>query len=169
MSSIYSHIHTRNELFCPSPSAMEAVQVEELTSGASGRIIPVFRNLRRSVLSYDAFRRLIIFIRSMFLWIVLLLFRYRLSAPSPPSSPSAAAAASGKRRKFALQRDEEDTLRRRALAESLEMVPATGDGEGSVRCEWNTFLFFGSRCNALFCRSWFPDSGELKYGSFSFC
>nr|GMD44209.1 monoglyceride lipase [Ipomoea batatas] len=142
---------------------MEAVQVEELTSGASGRIIPVFKNLRRSV-SYDAFRRLIIFVRSIFLWIALLLFRYRLPAPSPPSSPSAAAAAAaaGKRRKFALQRDEEDTLRRRGLAESLEMVPSVGDGEESLRCEWSTFLFFGTRRNALFCRSWFPNSGELK-------
>ncbi|VFQ73200.1 unnamed protein product [Cuscuta campestris] len=141
---------------------MEAAQVEELTSGASGRIIPVFKNLRRSVLSYCAFRRAIIYLRSVFVWIALLLFRYP-TAPSPPPSPSvAAAAASGRRRKFALRRDEEDSLWRRSLAESLDMVPPADGAEGSARCEWNTFLFHGIRRNALFCRSWFPVSGELK-------
>ncbi|CAH9126640.1 unnamed protein product [Cuscuta epithymum] len=140
---------------------MEAAKVEELTSGASGRIIPVFKNLRRSVFSYDAFRRSIIYLRSIFVWILLLLFRYRISPSSPPPSPSTPAAGL-KRRKFTLRRDEEDTLRRRSLAESLEMVPRDGDAVGSVPCEWSTFLFPGTRRNTLFCRSWFPESGELK-------
>lgn len=142
---------------------MEAAQVEELTSGASGRIIPVFKNLRHSVLSYRAFRRAIIYLRSVFVWIALLLFRYPRSPTSPPPSPSAVAAASGKRRKFALRRDEEDALRRRSIAESVDMAPSAENGaEGSSMCEWTTFLFNGTGRNALFCRSWFPVSGELK-------
>ncbi|KAF5936145.1 hypothetical protein HYC85_027274 [Camellia sinensis] len=67
---------------------MAAVEMEELTSGASGRIIPVFKNLRRSVFSYDSFRRSLIFIQSIFLWFLLLLPRQRLSSASQPPSPS---------------------------------------------------------------------------------
>lgn len=51
-------------------------------------------------------------------------------------------------------------MRRRALAEGLEMVTETGDG--SSLCRWNTSLFVGVRMNALFCRTWFPASGETK-------
>lgn len=132
--------------------------MEELTSGASGRIIPVFKNLRRSVLSYQSLRRSFIFIQSIFFWFILLLRRHRLSpSSSPPPSPSSAAAVSSKR-KFVLKREEEDILRRRALAEGLKMV--TGDGSG--RCEWTTSLFYGVRGNALFCRSWLPVAGETK-------
>ncbi|PHT40493.1 hypothetical protein CQW23_19347 [Capsicum baccatum] len=137
-----------------------SLQVEELTSGASGRIIPLFKNLRRSVFSYDTFRRLIIFIQSIFLWVILLSRRRFVTSPSsPPPSPSAASTSVlSKRRKFALRRDEEDTQRRRALAEALDMV-VENDG---FLCRWNTFLFFGARPNALFCRSWFPFSDELR-------
>lgn len=140
--------------------------VEELTSGASGRIIPLFKNLRRSVFSYETFRRLTIFLQSIFLWVILLSRRrFSTSPSSPPPSPSSAATstASGKRRKFALRRDEEDTQRRRALAEALEMVVENETGDDGCRCRWNTSLFFSVRRNALFCRSWFPVSGELKY------
>ncbi|KAK6912754.1 Serine aminopeptidase, S33 [Dillenia turbinata] len=57
--------------------------------------------------------------------------------------------------------EEEDTLRRRALAEALEMISEENvSGEGV--CEWNTSLFFGARRNALFCRSWFPSSADIK-------
>lgn len=67
-----------------------------------------------------------------------------------------------KRRKFGLRRDEEDTLRRRALAEAIEMV-VEDSGDSNSLCQWSTSLFFGTRHNALFCRSWFPASGDLKY------
>ncbi|CAK9159768.1 unnamed protein product [Ilex paraguariensis] len=140
---------------------MEPVQMEELTSGASGRIIPVFRNLRRSVPSYNSLRRSLIFIQSIFLWFILflrLLPRHRVCTPSP----SSAVTATPKKRRFAFRRDEEDTLRRRALAEGLQMVKETETDDGNSRCKWNTSLFFGVRRNALFCRSWFPVSGELK-------
>lgn len=137
---------------------MEAVQIEELTSGASGRIIPVFKNLRGSVVSWRSLRRSIIFIQSFFLWFLLLLPRNRLPA-TQASSPS---IKSSKRKSVWRRRiDEEDTLRRRALAEGLDMLPLSGE-DGTVTCLWNTSLFFGSRCNALFCRSWFPVSGQLK-------
>ncbi|KAM3378957.1 monoacylglycerol lipase [Capsicum galapagoense] len=137
-----------------------SLQVEELTSGASGRIIPLLKNLRRSVFSYDTFRRLIIFIQSIFLWVILVSRRRFVTSPSsPPPSPSAASTSVlSKRRKFALRRDEEDTQRRRALAEALDMV-VENDG---FLCRWNTSLFFGARRNALFCRSWFPFSDELR-------
>ncbi|KAL2457494.1 alpha/beta-Hydrolases superfamily protein [Abeliophyllum distichum] len=141
-----------------------AVRVEELTSGASSRIIPVFKNLRQSILSYNAFRKSLLFIYSFFVWIVLLLPRRRRRSSSAAASPTQSpteAAASLKRRKFGLQRDEEDTLRRRALAEGIEMMEED-TGDWNSRCQWNTFLFFGARRNALFCRSWFPVSDELK-------
>ncbi|MCD7465280.1 hypothetical protein HAX54_000962 [Datura stramonium] len=140
-----------------------SLPVEELTSGASGRIIPLFKNLRRSVFSYETSRRIIIFIQSIFLWLILLSRRrFSASPSSPPHSPSAATTSvSGKRRKFALRRDEEDTQRRRALAEALDMVVENADD--GFRCRWNTSLFFGARRNALFCRSWFPVSDELRY------
>ncbi|KAK9099058.1 hypothetical protein Syun_026103 [Stephania yunnanensis] len=124
--------------------------MEELTSGASGRIIPVFRDLRRSFLSWRSLRRVFIFIQSLFLWFLLVLPRNRFSS-SPPSSPS---SSSPSRRKLASRRrDEEDALRRRALAEGLDM----GNG-----CVCGTSLSFGTRRNALFCRNWMPISGELK-------
>ncbi|KAL6344781.1 hypothetical protein AAG906_002687 [Vitis piasezkii] len=135
---------------------MESVQMEELTSGASGRIIPVFRNLRRSVLSWQSIRRSLIFIHSIFLWLILLLPRHRLSssAQSPP------APVKSCRRRSVFRRDEEDTLKRRALAEGLEMVTESEDGTSLCRCA--TSLFYGTRRNALFCRSWFPVAGEMK-------
>lgn len=141
-----------------------SLPVEELTSGASGRIIPLFKNLRRSVFSYETFRRLIIFIQSIFLWVILLSRRrFSTSPSSPPPSPSAeTTSVSGKRRKFALRRDEEDTQRRRALAEALNMVAENETGDDGSRCRWNTSLFFGVRRNALFCRSWCPASDELR-------
>ncbi|KAF6161638.1 hypothetical protein GIB67_017276 [Kingdonia uniflora] len=121
---------------------MEApVQIEELTSGASNRIIPLFKKLRRSTPSYHSLQRLLIFIQSFFLWFLLLLPRNKL-----PNSPSKSS-----KRKFAFKRrDEADSMRRRALAEELEM------GFGS------SFVFVGSRMNALFCRSWVPICGEMR-------
>ncbi|PSR91776.1 Caffeoylshikimate esterase [Actinidia chinensis var. chinensis] len=126
-----------------------AAQMEELTSGASGRIIPVFKNLRRTIPTYDSLRRSLIFIQSILLWFLFVLSRNRLSPPQDAPSPAS------KRR-----REEEDTLRRRALAESLSMVDETEDGNSP--CRWSTSLFFGVRGNALFVRSWFPVTGEMK-------
>ncbi|KAL6986790.1 acylglycerol lipase [Sarracenia purpurea var. burkii] len=138
---------------------MAAVQMEELTSGASGRIIPLFKNLRLSVLSYDSLRRSVLFVQSIFLWFLLLLPRRRLSSSSQPPSPSSSANSTS-RRKFSVRREEEDTLKRRALAEGLQMVAETDDW--ASQCQWSTSLFFGVRRNALFCRSWFPIDGEMK-------
>ncbi|THF99185.1 hypothetical protein TEA_010636 [Camellia sinensis var. sinensis] len=137
---------------------MAAVEMEELTSGASGRIIPVFKNLRRSVFSYDSFRRSLIFIQSIFLWFLLLLPRQRLSSASQPPSPSSSWPSL--KRRFAIRREEEDTLRRRALAEGLQMVAETDDWPS--RCQWSTSIFFGVKRNALFCRSWFPAVNCLR-------
>ncbi|EYU20422.1 hypothetical protein ABFS82_01G019000 [Erythranthe guttata] len=141
-------------------AAAAALQVEELTSGASSRIIPVFKNLRQSILSYESFRKSLLLIYSFFVWILLLLpRRHRLSstaASSPPSSPKSASSAI-RYRKFGIRRDEEDTLRRRALAEAIDMV-----ADDNRRCQWTTSLFFGVRRNALFCRSWLPVYGEIK-------
>lgn len=53
-------------------------------------------------------------------------------------------------------REEEDTFRRRALAQDVGM----GHDDGC--CRWNTSIFYGVRNNALFCRSWFPVYGDLK-------
>ena len=58
------------------------------------------------------------------------------------------------------RREDDDTQRRRALAEGVEMGVNLGDG--GFRGRWNTSLFYGVKRNALFCRSWFPESGELK-------
>ncbi|CAI9267843.1 unnamed protein product [Lactuca saligna] len=105
------------------------VQMEELTSGASGRIIPVFKNVRRSHHRH----------------------------PSPPSSPSS-------KRKFSFRRREieEDVLRRRALAEEIQMVKPSIDDDWTSQCHATTSLFFGTGRNALFCRSWLPVSGEIR-------
>ncbi|KAK3040985.1 hypothetical protein RJ639_029095 [Escallonia herrerae] len=143
---------------------MEAVEVEELTSGASSRIIPLCKNLRRSIFSHESLRRFLVFLQSVFLFLLLLLPRRRLSSSaSPPSSPSSAAAVTSSARKFSLRRrDEEDALRRRALAEGLEMAVETEFGDGIGPFRWSTSLFFGVGRNALFCRSWFPVNGQLK-------
>lgn len=133
--------------------AMESVPMEELTSGASGRIIPVFRNLRRAVLSLRALRRIFVFLQSFFLWFLLLL-------PGNRHSQAPARAASPKRRVVFRKAEEEDVSRRRALAEEVKMVPEAAGGRAP--CRWSRSLFFGSRSNALFSRSWFPASGEMK-------
>ncbi|XP_015876001.2 uncharacterized protein LOC107412693 [Ziziphus jujuba] len=130
---------------------MSTVEMEQLTSGASNRIIPILRTLRTFLL----------FIHTFFLSLLLFLIprRHRHSPPlsevPPPSSPSPS-----KKRRSVWMREEEDTLKRRSLAEGLEMCFDGDDGDS--RCRWSTSLFFGVRRNALFCRSWFPVSGELK-------
>ncbi|KAF2302011.1 hypothetical protein GH714_031309 [Hevea brasiliensis] len=74
---------------------------------------------------------------------------------SPDSLPQSPAKSSKRRSLWRLE--EEDTLRRRALAEGIDMT-----SDGGLQCQWDTFLFFGVRRNALFCRSWLPVTGELK-------
>lgn len=142
---------TRNNLSLSLCLAM--AEMEELTSGASGRIIPLFKNIRQrsTVLSYDSLRRSLLFIQSIFFWFLLVL---------PRTKPSSSAASSPAKRR---RKEEEDTLRRRALAQDFPMLDETDDGAG--RCESATSLFYGVRRNALFVRSWFPVTGELKYVS----
>ncbi|XVF48580.1 hypothetical protein PTKIN_Ptkin03bG0201900 [Pterospermum kingtungense] len=142
-----------------------AGEMEQLTSGASNRIIPILKTLRIPL----------ILIQSIILYLLLLIFprrRHRHSqtavatvdavAVAPPQSPAKTA-----KRMSVWRREEEDTLRRRALAEGIDMGFETGDGE--IGCRWSTSLFFGVRRNALFCRSWLPASGELngRYAQFA--
>ncbi|CAL0327308.1 unnamed protein product [Lupinus luteus] len=125
-------------------SSVETGLMEPLTSGASNRIIPILKALRASL----------IFVYTFFLSFLLFIFprRRRLSPTSelPPPSPR----KSLKRRW--LIREEEDTCRRRALAQDVGMGP------DDRCCRWNTSIFYGLRNNALFCRSWFPVTGHLK-------
>ncbi|XVE71007.1 hypothetical protein DITRI_Ditri10aG0115200 [Diplodiscus trichospermus] len=130
-------------------------EMEQLTSGASNRIIPILRTLRTPL----------IFIQSMILYLLLLLFprrRHYQTAVSAvdPAAESPQSLAKSARRRSVWRREEEDTLKRRALAEGLDMGFETGDGE--IACRWSTSLFFGVRRNALFCRSWFPGTCEMK-------
>ncbi|KAA3452202.1 monoglyceride lipase-like [Gossypium australe] len=130
-------------------------EMEPLTSGASNRIIPIIKTLRTPL----------IFIQSVILYILILLFPRRRQfrtdvvavdgAASGPQSPAKTA-----RRKSLWRLEEEDTLRRRSLAEGLNMEFETEDGE--IQYRWNTSLFFGVRRNALFSRSWLPATGELN-------
>ncbi|CAN6721421.1 unnamed protein product [Malus baccata var. baccata] len=118
---------------------MSTAEMEQLTSGASNRIIPILKTLRAFLL----------FIHTFFLsFLLFLLPRRRRSG----ISESLLDAPSSKKRKSAFRREEEDTFRRRALAEGYH----TGDAHCWYRSA--TFLFFGGRNNALFCRSWLPVS-----------
>ncbi|XP_068637720.1 uncharacterized protein [Aristolochia californica] len=141
---------------------MENVPVDEFTSGASARIIPVFRNIRRSLLSRQFVHRVLLFLHSLFLWFLLVLRRNRHASSSPSSSPSALSSpskAAATRRRTVFRRAEDDATRRRALAEGLTMVP---DADFGIACRWSTSLFYGSRRNALFSRSWLPVSDQMK-------
>ncbi|KAJ6957414.1 hypothetical protein D5086_031726 [Populus alba] len=118
-------------------------EMEPLTSGASNRIIPILKTLRTSLL----------YIHALLFSVVLLLlprrYRRRYTADSAAEqSPS----KSVKRWRL----EEEDTIKRRALAEGIDMTTGNED------CRWSTFLFFGVRRNALFTRSWFPVTGQKK-------
>ncbi|XVE97591.1 hypothetical protein REPUB_Repub03eG0032600 [Reevesia pubescens] len=125
-----------------------AGEMEQLTSGASNRIIPILKTLRIPL----------ILIQSIILYLTLLLFPRRRRSQTAVAEVDAVAKTA--KRRSVWRREEEDTLRRRALAEGLDMGVETGDRE--IRCRWNTSLFYGVRRNALFCRSWFPGTGELK-------
>jgi hypothetical protein len=112
-----------------------------MTSGATSRIVPVFR----SVLSRRALLRLAVALHSLFLWLLLLVSRRR-------RSPDAAEPRLGKARTRRRAAEEEDVRRRRALAEEVPMVE-DDDAEGRT-C--GTFVISGARRNALFCRVWKP-------------
>ncbi|KAL3023737.1 hypothetical protein AAZX31_04G082900 [Glycine max] len=117
-------------------------EMEPLTSGASNRIIPLLKALRASL----------IFVYTFFLSFLLFVLprRRRLSPAAGTPSPKKHL-----RRRW-LVREEEDTCRRRALAQDVGM----GRDEGWYR--WSTSVFYGVRNNALFCRSWFPVAGDVK-------
>ncbi|XP_023522614.1 uncharacterized protein LOC111786611 [Cucurbita pepo subsp. pepo] len=123
--------------------------MDQLTSGASNRIIPIFKTLRTSL----------IFLHTFFLSLLLLLWPRRRRSPAASTPP---AQSSVKKRRLVWRMEEEDTQRRRALAEVIEMGENIGDGGFHGR--WSTSLFYGVKRNALFCRSWLPESGELNYG-----
>ncbi|KAI4337513.1 hypothetical protein L6164_015920 [Bauhinia variegata] len=124
------------------------MEMEQLTSGASNRIIPILKALRASL----------VFVYTFFLSFLLFILprRRRLSSPAllgaPPSSPRKHL----KRRSLWLIREEEDTMRRRALAEAVDM------GRDDGHCRWTTSIFYGVRMNALFFRSFLPVSGDLR-------
>jgi len=141
-SLFLSFIHFRHRHFPPPPPlAMSSIDapMEPLTSGASNRIIPLLK----------AFRASLIFVYTFFLSFLLFVLPRRNRA-APPSSPK-----KNLKRRW-LVREEEDTFRRRALAQDVGM----GHDDGC--CRWNTSIFYGVRNNALFCRSWFPVYGDLK-------
>ncbi|CAL9132919.1 unnamed protein product [Musa textilis] len=138
-------------------------QIEELTSGASGRIIPVFRNVRRSVPSPASLLRVLLFLHSFILWFLLLL---RRGGPFTSKTAAAGASAASPRRRtcggrWSRAAEEEDVRRRRELAEEVVMVPPLEEGDEGGACRWETFVFMGPR-SALFCRSWLPASGDLR-------
>ncbi|EFH47743.1 hypothetical protein ARALYDRAFT_488004 [Arabidopsis lyrata subsp. lyrata] len=120
--------------------------MEQLTSGASNRIIFILRTLRKCL----------VFVLSLVLSLLLILRlrpRRRVSPLSSPEEEAVPAPSRRWRRKMAWKLEEEDTARRRSLAEGVEMA-----GDGEISCS----LFYGRRGNALFSRSWLPISGELR-------
>ncbi|KAH9604714.1 hypothetical protein KSS87_008370 [Heliosperma pusillum] len=124
---------------------------EELTSGASNRIIPLFKHARAT--SMVIAQTLILFYTSFLCIILLLVPRSRLSAAAAEES---AAVKMKRRRKWRVD-EEVDTCRRRALAEAtVERENGKGD-----------LIFFGVTGNALFCRFWFPLCDDHLNGRYS--
>ncbi|KAE8793247.1 monoglyceride lipase [Hordeum vulgare] len=119
-----------------------------MTSGATGRIVPVFR----SVLSRRALLRLAVALHSLFLWLLLLVGRRRRPDAASPAEPGRPGKARSRRRAA----EEEDVRRRRALAEEVPMAEDDSDADGRT-C--GTFVIAGARRNALFCRVWAPAVG----------
>ncbi|KAK1290660.1 hypothetical protein QJS10_CPB18g01036 [Acorus calamus] len=140
------------------------MEVEELTSGASGRIIPVCRDIRRSVLSTESVRRVYVFLHSFLLWFLLLLRRTSGGAgrqpPKSSASPRRRSVAAGVFRRG--REEEEDATRRRSLAEAIGMAAADGGSGGGSGCVWGSRVFVGPRRNQVFSRWWVPASGDMK-------
>ncbi|KAL6627245.1 hypothetical protein ACP70R_030971 [Stipagrostis hirtigluma subsp. patula] len=126
-----------------------------MTSGATGRIVPVFR----SVLSRRALLRLAVALHSLFLWLLLLVGRRRRAAGPEAASDQVAGTWRARRRRQAAE--EEDVRRRRALAEEVPMAE-DADVEGEQGRRSATFLVAGARRNALFCRLWAPAAAEMR-------
>lgn len=129
-----------------------------MTSGATGRIVPVFR----SVLSRGALLRVAVALHSLFLWLLLLVrgLRRRRPAGSEADASAPEAGAGGgtwnaRRRRRLQAAEEEDVRRRRALAEEVPMEEDRGT-------RWATFLVTGARRNALFCRLWAPAADDMR-------
>lgn len=141
---------------------MEQGAPVELTSGASGRIIPVIRKVRRSAPTPDSLLRALIFLHSLALWFLLLIRRrsplfWKATATSAVSQAPPRWRNGGGRWSAAVE--DEDARRRRELAEETKMGSSSEEG-AACRCE--TFVFEGPRRNSLFCRSWLPSSGDLR-------
>ncbi|KAK3163394.1 hypothetical protein QOZ80_1AG0003040 [Eleusine coracana subsp. coracana] len=128
-----------------------------MTSGATSRIVPVFR----SVLSRRALLRLAVALQTLFLWLLLLVPRRRRAGAEASSTSSEAGGTWTKARRRRMAAEEEDVRRRRALAEEVAMEE---DAEGEERrgTRWATFLVPGARRNALFCRLWTPAAAEMR-------
>uniref|UniRef100_A0A0A9CG08 Serine aminopeptidase S33 domain-containing protein n=1 Tax=Arundo donax TaxID=35708 RepID=A0A0A9CG08_ARUDO len=125
-----------------------------MTSGATGRIVPVFR----SVLSRRALLRVAVALQKLFLWLLLLVGRRRRVGPE-----AASEVEPGKARRRRQAAEEEDVWRRRALAEEVAMAEdADAEGEGDRGTRWAIFLVPGARRNALFCRLWAPAAAEMR-------
>lgn len=125
---------------------MSTAEMEPLTSGASNRIIPILKTLRTSL----------VFVQTILISLLLLLFPRRRISPRMSSDSMPQSPTKSSKRRSLWRLEEEDTLRRRALAEGIDMA------DGDFQCRWGTYVFFGVRRNALFCRSWLPVTGELK-------
>ena len=126
-----------------------------MTSGATGRIVPVFR----SVLSRRALLRAAVALRALFLWLLVLAGGLRRRREAAEVSPAEAGAGAWRARRRGQAAEEEDVRRRRALAEEVAMAEAAGAGRGT---RWGTFLVAGARRNALFCRLWAPAAEEMR-------
>ena len=128
-----------------------------MTSGATGRIVPVFR----SVLSRRALLRVAVALHSLFLWLLLLARGLRLRRAGSGADAAALEAGAGggswnaRRRRRLQAAEEEDVRRRRELAEEVPM-------EEDRATRWATFLVTGARRNALFCRLWAPAADEMR-------
>ncbi|XP_062195513.1 uncharacterized protein LOC133898791 [Phragmites australis] len=124
-----------------------------MTSGATGRIVPVFR----TVLSRRALLRVAVALQTLFLWLLLLVGRRRRAG----TEAAASEAGNGKARRRRQAAEDEDVRRRRALAEEVAMAE-DADAEGEHGTRWATFLVAGARRNALFCRLWVPAAAEMR-------
>lgn len=141
---------------------MEQGAPVELTSGASGRIIPVIRKVRRSAPTPDSLLRALIFLHSLALWFLLLIRRRSPLSWKATATSAVSQAPLGRRNgggRWSAAVEDEDARRRRALAEETKMGSSSEEG-AARRCE--TFVFEGPRRNSLFCRSWLPSSGDLR-------
>jgi hypothetical protein len=130
-----------------------------MTSGATGRIVPVFR----SVLSRRALLRVAVALHSLFLWVLLLVGGLRRRRPGSEAAAEAGARTTTWRARRRQQRqaaEEEDVRRRRALAEEVAMAEDSAAEEQGARSA--TFLVAGARRNALFCRLWAPAAKEMR-------